>query len=144
MVCYLRISDKNLKERFLKYLEDLEFGYYECSYNEGFSCNHRKVMKSDNILSIDTELKIIKTTSTYTAKDNIMSLNLFMDVLKGKVVRKERETVYVPVSNGTIRKGEIVKQQDDCYIIRFCDGGMGRLKKNKVYGSIIEAERYAI
>ena len=143
MVCYMEIKEKNLKERLLEYLEDRQYSYYQCSFNEAMSCSHKSVLKSDGVISIDIDNKLIKLTSTYTARNSIISLKAFLDILNnGKTVEK-REMVYLPVSTGQIRKGEIVKKEGSHYIVRFTDGGMARVRRDRIYYSMIEAERYA-
>jgi len=142
MVCYMLIEEKGLKERLLEYLEDMKYSYYQCPFNEAFSCNHKTVLKSDSVLSVDTETKLIKLSSTYTARNSIMPLKAFLDVLHNRRHEEKRETVYLPVSTGQIRKGEIVKTEGSHYIVRFTDGGMARVRKDRTYFSIIEAERH--
>ncbi|MBR0230546.1 MAG: hypothetical protein IJL94_04080 [Erysipelotrichaceae bacterium] len=142
MVCYMLIEEKGLKERLLEYLEDMKYSYYQCPFNEAFSCNHKAVLKSDSVLSVDTENKLIKLTSTYTARNSVMPLKAFLDVLHNRKREEKRETVYLPVSTGQIRKGEIVKTEGSHYIVRFADGGMARVRKDKTYFSMIEAERH--
>lgn len=142
MVCYMEIRETGIKERLLEYLEDRDFTYYNCPFNEAFSCNHKSVMRSDDILSIDTDNRLIRTTTTYTAKHSLMNLKTFIDVLNKKWEPRERKTVYLNCSTGTVRKGEIVNSKDGYYIVRLSDGGMARIRQDRVYDSIIEAERH--